>query len=135
MSLWIDQKYINILSGRLDRFSHKSGNLYNFRCPFCGDSQKNKYKARGYVYEKKGGLFFKCHNCSVGTHMRGLIDHLDPALGDAYGLEHYREGKGKNIQRVAPDMKTEIDFKPKFRTKHGTYDFLRITVSRSSSLS
>ena len=125
MSLWIDQKYLNLLSGKLDRFTQKSNNLYNFRCPYCGDSQKNKFKARGYVYEKKGGLFYKCHNCSVGTHLRGLLDHVDPSLGDSYGLENFREGKGKNIRRMAPDMKTELDFKPKFRTKHGTYDFLR----------
>ena len=123
MSLWIDQKYINLLSGRLDRFTRKNDNLYNFRCPFCGDSQKNKFKARGYVFEKKGGLFFKCHNCSVGTNIRGLVDHIDPVMGDQYGLEHFREGK--SVRKVTPDMKNEIDFKPKFKTKHGTYDFLR----------
>ena len=52
MSSWIDHKYVGLLSTQLDRFSKKTNNLYNFRCPFCGDSQKNKWKARGYIYDK-----------------------------------------------------------------------------------
>ena len=53
MSLYIDHKYTNLISSRLSRFARKSRELYNFRCPLCGDSQKNQYKARGYLYNKK----------------------------------------------------------------------------------
>ena len=44
----IDVKYINLISSRLSKFKRVKPNLYNFRCPICGDSQKNKNKTRGY---------------------------------------------------------------------------------------
>lgn len=35
---------------------------YNFRCPICGDSKKNKHKKRGFVVFDKGPWVFTCHN-------------------------------------------------------------------------
>ena len=54
--LYLDVTYCNQLSNRLDRFKVKKSSPYvsNFRCPFCGDSQKNKYKARAYLFQHKG---------------------------------------------------------------------------------
>ena len=51
MSLYIDKKYINMLSPRLERFAWKKQDLANCRCPLCGDSKKNKAKedARKYA--------------------------------------------------------------------------------------
>ena len=49
----VDIQYLLTLSPRLDRFKKKSNNLYNFRCPYCGDSQKKQSKARGFVYSMK----------------------------------------------------------------------------------
>ena len=65
MTVYIDKKFINLMSGQLERFSWKKDNLANCRCPICGDSSKNKVKARGFFFEKKGEYFYKCHNCSV----------------------------------------------------------------------
>jgi len=50
MSSYIDLKFINEMSTRLQQFKRKSEYLYNFRCPYCGDSKKNKTKARAYFY-------------------------------------------------------------------------------------
>ena len=47
MSNYVDLKYINILSARLEQFKQKGKKLFNFRCEYCGDSQKDKTKARG----------------------------------------------------------------------------------------
>ena len=57
--LWIDTKYANLGSSSLERFKVKQFNPYlaNFRCPICGDSQKNKFKARGFLYTKTNSLF------------------------------------------------------------------------------
>ena len=41
---YIDTKYINLVSVRLNKFAEKKRGLYNFRCPYCGDSQKYKNK-------------------------------------------------------------------------------------------
>ena len=42
----IDSKFIGLVSSRLDRFKKVKANLYNFRCPICGDSQKHKNKGK-----------------------------------------------------------------------------------------
>ena len=49
---YIDTKYINLVSVRLNKFAEKKRGLYNFRCPYCGDSQKYKNKCRGYLFLK-----------------------------------------------------------------------------------
>ena len=76
MSLYIDHKYTNLLSSRLQRFTRKSRELYNFRCPLCGDSSKNQFKARGYLFNKKQQLIFKCHNCGSGGPLKVLLDKI-----------------------------------------------------------
>jgi predicted RNA-binding Zn-ribbon protein involved in translation (DUF1610 family) len=92
MSIWIDQKYLGTLSVRLEKFSKKGDHIYNFRCPVCGDSQTNRNKARGYVFAKKGGMFYKCHNCAVSMSLGSLIKTLDPTLYKEYCLDRYKEG-------------------------------------------
>ena len=64
---YIDVKYLNLISPMLPLFKKKGDNLWNFRCPYCGDSQKSRTKARGFVFRRKADLFYKCHNCSVGA--------------------------------------------------------------------
>ena len=61
MSLPTDIKYVRLISSRLRNFKQKNTYLWNFSCPFCGDSQTNKLKARGYVYAKGNDLFYRCH--------------------------------------------------------------------------
>ena len=111
MSIIIDTKYLSLLSPRLDRFKKVRDYLWNFRCPQCGDSQKSKSKARGYVYRKKTDLFFKCHNCGVGQSVGNLIKDLDPFLHKQYIMERYRAGERKS---KTPEFKFETPtFKPK----------------------
>ena len=49
----VDSKYIGLVSSRLPKFKRIKPNLYNCRCPICGDSQKQRNKARGYFYAIK----------------------------------------------------------------------------------
>ena len=112
MSLWIDQKYLSLISVRLERFQRKSDKLYNFRCPFCGDSKKSKWKARGFVYVKKGGMFYKCHNCGHGTNMKGLLAQVDPNTLAEYNMEKFKEPR--NLRTEAPAYEFEA---PKFKKK------------------
>jgi len=97
MSDYIDIKYAGLLSPRLDRYKVKNHNPYtaNFRCPVCGDSHKNKYKARGYLFSKKGGLFYKCHNCGFSSSLGNFIKEIDPTLYKQYILERYAEGNAR----------------------------------------
>ena len=59
MSIYIDVKYLNLLSNRLLLYKQKREYLWNFRCPICGDSQKKTTKARGYIHRKENDLFYK----------------------------------------------------------------------------
>ena len=107
--IWVDTKYANLLSSKLERYKVKSHNpfLANFRCPLCGDSSKNKNKARGYFYTSKHGLVMKCHNCGVTIGFSKLIQKLDTTLYQQYSLEKFGNKKIKNT----------FDFEPKFQTK------------------
>ena len=93
MSIIIDSKFVRLLSSRLRNFKQKKDYLWNFSCPFCGDSKKNLSKARGYVFAKGNNLFYGCHNCGVGTNVANLVKQVDPSLHQEYTLERYKEGK------------------------------------------
>lgn len=86
--LWLDTKYISLLSFRLRNFKRKGNDQWNFSCPYCGDSKTNKHKARGFIFERKGRLRYYCHNCNVpGVDVPKLIKHLDPMMYDEYVKE------------------------------------------------
>ena len=93
MTLHIDTKYVRLISHRVRNFKQKGDNLFNFSCPICGDSQKNKSKARGYAYAKGNGLFYRCHNCGASTNLGNLLKHVDPELHKEYTLERYKSGE------------------------------------------
>lgn len=84
---WLNHKYIGIISTRLDKFKRKSANLYNFRCPVCGDSQKNPNIARAYIYEKKGSQMFHCHNCSATMSVPNFIKSIDQNVYNEMQME------------------------------------------------
>jgi len=96
MSLPIDTKYIRLVSSRLRNFKQKNSYLFNFSCPYCGDSQKNKSKARGYIFPKGNDLIYKCHNCGVGANVGNFLKHIDSSLYREYTLEKYKTGESNN---------------------------------------
>ena len=115
MSIITDHKYAQMISHRLLLFKRKSDRTYNFRCPFCGDSQKNKLKARGYLFEKSGGLIFKCHNCDIGASLGKVIDLVDPSLAKNYRMESYRDRVDANTNNtfLIPREQEAVVEKPK----------------------
>ena len=112
MNVYIDIKYINLISPQLQQFKKKNDFLWNFRCPYCGDSQKSRTKARGFVYRKKNDLFYKCHNCGKGTTLGKLIQYLDSKTYDDYIVERYKKG----VKTNNPEPEFKFDG-PIFRKK------------------
>ena len=112
MQSYIDVKYVSLISPYLQQFKKKGDFLWNFRCPYCGDSQKSRTKARGFVYRKKNDLFYKCHNCGVGTTLGKLIEHLDSKSYKDYIMERYKSGV-KTVNKE-PEFKFN---EPVFRSK------------------
>lgn len=91
MTLQTDHRFVGMVSPMLAQFKRKTTRLYNFRCVFCGDSKKNIFKARGYLFELKGSLVYKCHNCATACSLYKLLEHLNPTLARAYMLETFGE--------------------------------------------
>ena len=119
MSLYTDQKYVGLLSPRLDLFKQVRTNLWNSRCPICGDSRKNKSKKRLYIYAKKQDLFVKCHNCGYGSNLGNFIKQLDPHLHGQYIMERYSQGQTGKGKTKEPEFNFEPPkFKPKKTTIH-----------------
>ena len=112
MSSYIDIKYINLISPQLQQFKKKGEALWNFRCPYCGDSKKSKIKARGFVYRKKNDLFYKCHNCGIGATLGGLLIQVDSKTHNDYIMERYKQGVKTN--NPEPEFKFDV---PIFRKK------------------
>lgn len=111
----IDDKFINLLSTRLDKFKKVKPGLYNCRCPICGDSKKNKSKARGYFYNVKNNTNYKCHNCGVNLSFNNFLKQIDPNLHRQFSIEKFKDGKtGKNFVVDEPKFNFE---KPTFKTK------------------
>ena len=79
-----------ILSSQLQRFRKTGDFLWNFRCPYCGDSQKSQSKARGFVFRKESNLIYKCHNCGVGASFNNMLKYVDPKLHKDYIMERYK---------------------------------------------
>jgi predicted RNA-binding Zn-ribbon protein involved in translation (DUF1610 family) len=112
----VDRKYADLLGSRLQKFSVKNnGRVWNFRCPYCGDSQRDKKKARGYLFLKKNDIIYKCHNCGVGKSLGNFLKDNAPDLYDEFVMERYKSGltgKGRNVSNPV-----FVSKRPKFVSK------------------
>jgi hypothetical protein len=118
MTLFLDVQYLNEISFRFDKFAKKGPYLYNLRCPLCGDSSKNKNKARGYFFESKNALFYKCHNCGASKPFSAMLKEVDPVAYKNYALEKFKSAtpidapkpKKKEPKVVMPAGPSLVDF-------------------------
>lgn len=116
MSIYIDRKFLHLVSPKLERFAQKKPDLYNFRCPICGDSQKNKSKARGFVYKKSNDYFFMCHNCGASHTFYNFLKFVDPSLLKEYTYERFTNGETGNHNYPKPTFE-EFKSQPAFNEK------------------
>lgn len=99
--LWVDQKFVGLLSSRFRNFRKVDQYVYNFSCPFCGDSKKNPRKARGYVFRTNEKLRYFCHKCNASMSVRDMVEKLDEHLF----VEYIKDTKFGQ----APRQETEVD--------------------------
>ena len=111
----VDSKFIGLISPKLQKFKRVKPDLYNFRCPICGDSKKNKSKTRGYLYAVKTNVNFKCHNCGASMSLNNFLKTVDPYVHKQYTFEKFKDGHtGRNFVAEEPKFKFEP---PKFKPK------------------
>ena len=103
--VFVDIKFIHLISHRLDKFTKLRDFLYNFRCPYCGDSEKYRNKARGYFYRVKDQMNFRCHNCDAGTTAAKVIQLIDEDIYKEYVKEKWIGEDEPEYQFKAPKFK------------------------------
>lgn len=130
MSLFIDKKYISLLSPKLKNYKQRGEFLWNFSCPVCGDSQKDKLKARGYVYKRKQHFGFMCHNCGASMSLPKFIKYVDPHLYSDYQLETFVKPDTSKAVKI-----TDFVTKPTFNVSSAPRSILLTDASSVSSLS
>jgi hypothetical protein len=108
---WIQRKYILLLSNTLERFTERNG-AFNFRCPLCGDSKKNKSKARGYFLKRNGKYHYMCHNCEENRTVDNFLKELNPMLFQEYKLEVMKEF-GQQNNTIFGDSLPDVPVIPK----------------------
>lgn len=109
--LYIDAKYAAILGSQLRNFRTVKPYLWNFSCPVCGDSTTKKTKARGYLFQLKTELVYKCHNCGLSCNFGNLLKRVNSSLYDEYVLERYKENASKytdhkDVGKFVPETKS-----------------------------
>jgi hypothetical protein len=115
MSVYLDRTFLLKLSTKLLKFTQKKTDLYNFRCPICGDSEKNKNLKRGYIYRVKNDYFYKCHNCAASLNFYQFLEKVEPNSLKEYTLERYKEIHGDKTEEK--DTYDQLKHKPKFKQK------------------
>jgi len=123
MSLLIDLQFVGRISGLVRNFKKKKDYLWSYSCPACGDSQRYKLKARGYIFRNTSGdrLVFKCHNCGLSGSFSSLLKMLDYSLFKDYLCETFLDQKGsrpfsdhkpvppvKQSEKSRPDTETAL---------------------------
>ncbi len=122
--MWLETKYASMLGSQLKLFKKTRSNVYNFRCPFCGDSEVSKTKARGYFYKskKKDNLRFRCHNCGAAMSFYDFIKDVDPTMFQEYRMELFKERQSSRSGITTPEnASNELPYsarKTKKRTPH-----------------
>lgn len=124
MTMWIEQKYAQLVSHKFLRVSEKN-NQINFRCPYCGDSRKDKTKARGYLLQKDGGWYYFCHNCHITRSFANFLKEQDTTLYQEYSLERLREGSSppSAVDDCATSKQEAFASKPVFTSTLGVKPF------------
>ena len=99
-----------MVMANLDRSKWVNENTLNHRCPYCGDSQKNVYKSRGYHFVKDQSFIYKCHNCGKTTSSVNFLKENFPVVHREY-LKEYLSEQGHKPKRKMPSSE-KFKFSP-----------------------
>ena len=118
--LWVDKKYLRLISSRFRNSKWKNEDLLNHACPYCGDSEKNSHKARGYHFVYKETFFYKCHNCGESKSFAKFLKDQDTTLWKQYAVEKFYK-KSPTITPVPEPEKVKLSGKNLFQIEIRPY--------------
>ena len=130
--MYTEIKYLNLLSVRLEKFKQTKDYLWNFRCPICGDSQRNKNKKRGFIFQIKGKLRYKCHNCGSSLTFDKFLEAVDPAILKQYKMEKFQESNNKRKPVDMRKVKRIVSTTPVFKSRNILPDLIPIDKLNNS---
>ena len=110
--LWLERKYLSQVVSLLDMAKWKNENTLNHRCPYCGDSAKNTYKAVGYHFQVGQNFVYKCHNCGKSTSSVNFLKDHFPMIHKEYIKEWLKENGKAPRQKKMPSA-NEFKFTPR----------------------
>jgi hypothetical protein len=114
-NLSVDVDYINKVSVYLTLFHKVRENVWNARCPICGDSKKKLTKKRFYIYlnPEREHYSVKCHNCGYNVPFRVYLKEYHPELYKEYLLEKFpKKSKKIDYSRFSSEIKKIVPQKP-----------------------
>ena len=103
-TLFLDKKYLSLLSSQLPKFKAIRSDLFVCRCTKCGDSAKKTNKRRMYFYYKKGHINVFCHNCSYSSKFSWFLKDQDPALYNEYSMDLFSDQEEKEPPKPIPEV-------------------------------
>ena len=114
-SLYLDETFLRQISSRLDKFKQTSPHHFNARCPICGDSKRNRSKARWHAFQHsdKGFLVCKCFNCGYTNSFDNFLKEIEPEVHKMYLMEKFRDANNNPKAVETEQFKTQ---KPVFDT-------------------
>lgn len=106
----IDSHYINLISSRLELFTSPRKDLYNCRCPLCGDSKTRKHAKRFYIRLDSDKWFTYCHNCGHNTPFNAFLKVFDENLYQQYRIDSFDPDNSRHSRRKKKKEKVGATF-------------------------
>lgn len=107
--IWLEEKFINLLSPRLKLFHRVKHGQWAFRCPICGDSKKHPNKTRGGFYcpPRSTQYMMGCFNCGASMFFSNFLKLTDPYLYNEFIVEKYKANQTNVIESKPVEVKEE----------------------------
>jgi len=128
--LFLDTNYIHKIAYKLPRFHKTAKDKYAFRCPVCGDSEKDQSLTRGNFQIYKGQLYSGCYNCGVSLPFPAFLKRFAPDEYDEYIVESFG---GRKTSRTTM-INTISNDRPSFTSDVESDSFFN-TITKISTLS
>lgn len=102
--------YVNQVGMRLEGFKRVRDNVWNARCPICGDSQQRKGKQRFYIHpdKERTTLMTSCRNCSYASpFLYFLKDHYNDLYLQAI-MDIFKNKAERKPKKVEQTVEAEV---------------------------
>jgi hypothetical protein len=121
---YIEKSYLDKIGPYLTNFQPKSDDLWNCKCPYCGDSSKNSRKTRGYFFTgTDDNCVYSCRNCDITVPLAQFLKDHFPSYHSQFKLDMFSKKEQKLVIKPVkkePDKRIQT-LRQKIRTIPGSY--------------